>query len=140
MVRSVRLFRIALFALPLLVLSACDSNGDEPTRIGLSGRWIGDLVNTQDMSQIFPVDMTLTDDTNNIVGTGTVVLPNETLAFSVTRGQFSGGFVNLELVFDRPPQGSLSGNVTGDDDTITGTMSGPNLVNGEVELMLRRAD
>lgn len=137
---SLRAF--GLLALTLPFLAACDSADPEPDRVGISGRWAGDLtyVDFQDTTnvQVFPVDMTLTDVVSGVTGSGSVVLPDETLTFAVLSGLYDSRFrtVTLELRFDRPPQGTLSGIVSPERDRIDGTMGGPGLVNGEVELVL----
>ncbi len=124
-----------LLLLALAVLAAgCDS-ADSP-RVGITGRWAGTLTSTLDPTQQYAVEMELFDDGTLVVGSGTVGLPTETLAFSIPNGTFVPYTVSLELLFGRPPLGRLSGNVSTTLDRIEGTLSGPGLANGEVELML----
>lgn len=131
------LFRTLLLVLPLLALAACDSaEPDDDVRLGVTGRWAGTLVNTVDTTQAYPVTLALNDDINRVTGSGSIELPTETLDFTVTTGLFSFPQLSLELVFDRPPPGMISGTVSAERDFISGTLTGPGLANGEIELAL----
>lgn len=136
--RHARLLRLPLVALLLLSFAACDSNEDEE-RLGISGRWSGDLV-TDDPDNPgtelrLPVTMTLEDNINRVIGFGSVQIPTETLEFTIA-GLFAPPNLSLDLTFDRPPLGGVSGNVSPGRDFIDATMDGPGLVNGRVEFRL----
>lgn len=132
-----------------LLLAGCDSGGaNKPAeRIGVSGSWTGTLTydNTSDSlaAQTFAVEMTLNDVYRTVTGTGAITLPSERLAFTVQEGLYDERTrnVRLTLIFSRPPQGVLSGNVSVGRDAIIGTISGPGLANGRATFALnvRRA-
>ena len=128
--------RTLIVCLPLLALAACDSAEPDDERLGVTGRWAGTLVNTADTTQSYPLTLTLDDNISRVTGSGSIELPTETLAFTVTTGLFSFPQLSLELVFDRPPPGMISGTVSAERDFISGTLTGPGLANGEIELML----
>ncbi|MEL7361788.1 MAG: hypothetical protein AAFN13_06930 [Bacteroidota bacterium] len=136
------LLRLALLLLPVLVFSACDSGSDDDApRVGVTGRWVGELTNERDMSQVFPVELNIVDNRNDIVGTGVVQLPTEALSFEVTDGLFATPKLRLGLLFDRAPfVGSLSGRVNTEITEITGTFSGSGLANGPVTMTLSRSN
>ncbi|MDX1531459.1 MAG: hypothetical protein R3362_08025 [Rhodothermales bacterium] len=140
--RSHRPLVLALLTLPLLTLAACDSGDPEEERVGISGFWVGELVYNPpgegEPDRTFPIQLTLRDDVNTVTGSGVVELPGERLDFTVTSGLFDSRLrtVSLALQFDRPPQGTLSGNVSPERDFIDGTFGGPGIANGEVELSL----
>lgn len=128
--------RIILLCLALLPIAACDSGDTDDERLGISGQWVGTLVNTADPTQQYPVTLTLIDTVSEVTGSGRIELPDETLAFDVTTGLFSFPDLSLTLRFDRPPQGMISGIVSEDLDVINATLTGPNEANGTIEFML----
>lgn len=130
------LLRTAALCLALLPLAACDSGDPEAERVGISGTWTGVLTDRSDPDQAYPVRMTLQDTISEVTGSGEIELPDETLAFTVTTGLFAFPELSLELLFDRPPPGMISGTVSQDLDFINATLTGPGEANGEIEFML----
>ncbi|MEL6703610.1 MAG: hypothetical protein AAFU38_11150 [Bacteroidota bacterium] len=136
-----KLFRLGLLLLPLVFLAACDSGGEDDPRVGVTGRWVGELTNLQDMSQVFPIEINVVDTRNNVTGTGVVQLPTEELSFDIIEGLFQTPFLSLTLRFDRAPfQGSLVGNTNSAVTEINGDFAGSGLANGPVMLTLNRAN
>lgn len=134
-----RFLTLALAA--ALTLTACDSGDPEEQRVGISGSWAGDLISidttgTQPDTLRLPIEMTLDDDRSRVVGSGSVQTPTETLLFDVTSGLFAPPNLTLALRFDRPPQGTISGNVSPERDAIDASVSGPGLVNGRTTFTL----
>ena len=130
-----RRFGLALLALLVVTQAACDSGDPNGGRVGISGHWAGTLTNLNDPSQVYAIDLTLVDTISNVTGSGFVDLPGERITFTGI-GLFSGSLLNLTVTYNRPPPGSLSCNVSAARDAMTGTMSGPGLVNGNVDMML----
>ena len=121
----------------LLLLAACDSDSDPvgpPPVPTITGTWAGEVTSA---GTPLRVEMDLTEVDSEVGGQGTIdVAQDSTLSYTV-QGSHVHPLVSLELTFDRPPLGTLSGSVNDERDRIDGTMSGPGFA-GEVELTLRR--
>ena len=119
-----------------LFLAACDSNPMDPgpsTPASLTGIWVGEV---NSGGTLYLIEMTLTDDRTVITGMGTARSPQDTLDFSI-QGDYVHPLVSLALIYDRPPPGTLAGNINEARDLIRGTISGPGYA-GVVDMMLRR--
>lgn len=132
--------RVVALCLSLLTLAACDSDDPNEERVGVSGRWAGDLVsvNPADSTDVtrLPVQMTLQDDVSRVTGFGSIQLPDETLQFSIPSGLFAPPSLSLTLIFDRPPLGAISGNVSSERDFIRASLTGPGIASGLVDFTL----
>ncbi len=121
-----------------LILAACGSDSDPVaplTPTSINGRWVGEIIAG---GETLPVEMELAEVSTEVGGQGTIRTVQDTTLTYTIRGSYVHPFVTLNLLFDQPPLGTLSGNVDEDRDFIDGTMAGPGFA-GEVELTLRRA-
>lgn len=120
----------------LLFATACDSDPmepDPPMSFSLTGIWLGEV---QSDTLIYRIEMNLTEDATVITGTGSARSLRDTLNYDI-RGDYVHPLVSLALVYDRPPPGTLAGNVNQERDVINGTISGPGF-SGVIEMTLRR--
>ncbi|MEM6782666.1 MAG: hypothetical protein AAF624_02915 [Bacteroidota bacterium] len=132
--------RLALLLVPLVLLHACDSGGDDDSRIGITGRWAGSYVSKIDPNQTIDVVLELQDDGVNVIGTGSLTSPTETLPFSIPAGLRAGAKMSLTVFYERPPQGQINGLVSDDFREIRSvSISGPGFANS-TNLTLNRAD
>ena len=120
----------------LLFATACDSDpaGPGPMPVpSLTGIWVGEV---QSDTLLYRIEMNLTDEATVITGTGSARSARDTLDYAI-QGDYVHPLVSLALVYDRPPPGTLAGNINEDRDVIRGTISGPGYA-GAVEMTLRR--
>ena len=138
------------FLLPFglfLLFIGCDSSDPDPGPIGMNsvtGTWQGEVTSMNVMGEVdtFLVNMTLSEAQTNVTGSGTVTGPAGELAFDVVEGgSYLHPFLNIDMLFDRPPLGQLRGNVAEDRQSIRGTMTGPGFSGiAELQIVLTRMD
>lgn len=121
-----------------LTASGCGSGAVEPpTRVGVSGHWVGELVSNASPSVSYPIELSLTDTRFEVTGSGRVeIRPDSTMEFAVVEGLFAFPTLSARLIYDRPPPGSLSLNVSSGQDFMRGSISGPGVINGIVEFRI----
>ena len=127
-----------LLFLPLcLLLAACDSSDpedDPPETPSIDGTWAGTVTSN---NVTWQVEMTITDDATFVTGMGTISSPDTTMLYDVSGGSYVHPLISLTLIFGQPPPGRLSGSVSADRETITGTMDGPGFA-GPAALTMRQ--
>ena len=105
------MLRSALLAAVLLALPSCSLGGSDA--IGITGIWEGEVFSAEPGATRYPVELRLTDTGQFVSGTGSVELPGERFEFSISKGSFVGGVVNLDTRFDEPPfMGGIDGSLT----------------------------
>ena len=132
--------RLAILPLFLLTLPACDSLGSDA--IGITGTWEGEVFEADTPQTRYPLQLRLQDTGQFVSGTGSVELPGDLFEFSLNKGSFLNGIVNLDIRFDDPPfQGAIDGTLTQESPAqIEGTFAGRGLVGNarfEIELVDR---
>lgn len=129
-------WRLAAVVVLPIFLMAC---GDDPVGPGeedtIIGSWEGTVSSA---GEEVPVSIAFRyNAANRLVGEGEVEVGGVVSAFEIVDGDYFHPLVTATLIFDRPPPGQLSGNVSAARDVITGTLNGPGF-GGEVELRLER--
>ena len=121
--------RLLLSAAVVLLVVGCDSMDPGPiSNESISGVWRGEVPSTNVMGIIdtFRVELRLAEEATNVSGTGSVTGPGGAHACTILQGSsYLHPLVSLNLLFDQPPLGQLSGNVAQDRASIRGTMTGP---------------
>ena len=121
-----------LVCLVALLAAGCDTGGDA---IGITGDWEGELTGQEGT---YPITVTFRDTGLQVTGAGTVQLPDDPFAFSVTGGTFESGVASLDLRFEVvPPTGRLIATLTqAEPGVLEGTFQGVGLANGNVRIEL----
>lgn len=116
------------FSVPLalsltLLLAACDSGPDPgpPPASTITGIWVDEIV-TNDLT--YMVELDLTEMNGEVGGIAEIRSVQDTLSGTV-RGTYVHPHVMLNMTFDRPPLGTVSGNVNEARDEIDGTIAWP---------------
>lgn len=128
--------RLLPLAALLLTLAACSDSptGPDPPDVPtITGDWEGIVISGSDT---LAAAVTFNEAGGLVDGSGTIQRPGESLAF-ILEGTYAHPLLSLQMVFDRPPPGTLSGTVSADRDRITGTLSAPTNISGTVDLMLQ---
>lgn len=132
---------LALSLLCTGLLAGCDSSDPEDPMgtTSINGTWRGEIVSQNQMGEqeTFEVEITLTEVQTMVSGDGTVAGPDGVLPFDVVEGgSYVHPFLNLDLLFDVPPLGRLSGNVSEDRREIHASMTGPGFSTGSFLLQI----
>ncbi len=134
-------------ALLLLGLTACDSSDprEEPPPVpdSITGNWTGELVSTDlnGKEATFQIAVTLNEALTMVGGSGTGTGPDTTEPFTVVESESSylHPLLSPVLLYNGPPLGNLSGNVSENRQEIRGTMSGPGFSGiAELKIVLTR--
>jgi hypothetical protein len=134
-------FPLALSLLLTGLFVGCDSSdpGDPMGANSINGTWRGELVSHNQLGEeeTFQVEITLIESRTEVSGDGTVTGSDGVLSFDVVEGgSYVHPLLNLDLLFDGPPLGQLSGNVSEDRREIHASMTGPGFSTGSFLLQI----
>jgi hypothetical protein len=119
--------------LTLVLLATACSGGDgstEPDDPQVEGQWNGPITTDAGSGSLA---LTLTEIDGTVTGTGTLIVPGDALALTVT-GTYAPPNASLQMTAQGFEAMNLSGEVT--DEEIDGTLNGSGFVN--IAVTLRR--
>jgi hypothetical protein len=122
------MWRALIGAMLVALAVGCGGDSNGPSTPKVSGQWTGPI-NTSTGSGT--LSLTLNDAGGNVTGTGTLSVPGDALALTVT-GNYSAPNVSLQMTSPGFEPMNLSGTV--DDRKIQGTLNGSGFVSIAVTL------